>query len=419
MATFNNEKPVFLASSEDWESWNLQFQAQAVAGGLWDQIQGVTPFLSEPSAPNPAHHRHKTPSQSTITARGSTEPVVGDDQSGQTSSIIITIADLIADGLRTYQLERTIYQDDKKEYTQQAEAVKQLKQWVLKTVSSHFQLTACDPLHSITQWYSALTSQVGVSEDEAFRNAREAYRLAVKPLLRAPKDLIKWSEAWEQAMATAQRKRVPEALNTKSWFYDFLDAVKPILGNWVTSYKLTKEAQLTLTYRAVANDFREEVRQSTKARIPVGSRIAKGSFGPSFAGKEAKNAVQEDAPDSEVEPGSDEGEQKNGRKRQRGSGSGNGSGNGKRKKQRSSSPADLPESKRPKNGPKKAPGTAPTTCPCCGQFHRLEKCFYVFPELAPDSFVEREHVRDRVKEALLDKDLQEEVERLKKNKKSN
>jgi len=160
------------------------------------------------------------------------------------------------------------------------------------------------------------------------------------------------------------------------------------------------------------------VRQSTKARIPVGSRIAKGSFGPSFAGKEAKDADPEDAPDSEVEPGSDEGEQKNGRKRQRGSGPGNGSGNGKRKKQRSSSPANPPGSKRPKNGPKKVLGTAITTCPCCGQFYRLEKCFYVFPELAPDSFIEREHVRDRVKEALLDKDLQEEVEKLKKNKKA-
>jgi len=30
----NNDKTVFLTSSEDWESWNLQFQAQAVAGGL-------------------------------------------------------------------------------------------------------------------------------------------------------------------------------------------------------------------------------------------------------------------------------------------------------------------------------------------------------------------------------------------------
>ena len=116
MATFNNEKPVFLASSEDWELWNLQFQAQAVAGGLWSQVQGVTPFLTEPSAPNPTHHRHKTPSQSTVIVRGSSASVAGDDDSGQASRLF-TIADLTADGFRTYQLERTIYEDDKKDYT--------------------------------------------------------------------------------------------------------------------------------------------------------------------------------------------------------------------------------------------------------------------------------------------------------------
>ena len=57
-----NDKPVLLASTGDWESWNLQFQAQAVAGWLWSQVQGVFPFLNEPVAPNPARHKHKTPS---------------------------------------------------------------------------------------------------------------------------------------------------------------------------------------------------------------------------------------------------------------------------------------------------------------------------------------------------------------------
>jgi len=29
-----NEKAVFLATTESWESWNLRFRAQAAAGGL-------------------------------------------------------------------------------------------------------------------------------------------------------------------------------------------------------------------------------------------------------------------------------------------------------------------------------------------------------------------------------------------------
>jgi len=55
-------------------------------------------------------------------------------------------------------------------------------------------------------------------------------------------------------------------------------------------------------------------------------------------------------------------------------------------------------------------------CPCCGQFHRLKKCWYAFPEQAPDGFVEREHLRMRSKEALLDSKLQEQVEKLKRKK---
>ncbi|KAK0713453.1 hypothetical protein B0T26DRAFT_651675 [Lasiosphaeria miniovina] len=388
-----NDKAISLTSSDDWESWNLQFQAQAIAGGIWNEIQGVTPFLDEPTAPNPTHYKHKAPSQSTITARGSTASMAGDDELGPTNqqpSQPITTADLTADGLRTHQMDWTVYQANDKKYMQQFERVERLKQWILKTTSPHLQLTSCDPTKPIPHWYTALKTQVGISDDEALYNAREAYRVATKPLLRAPKDLIKWSESWEQAIAMAQRKGVPEALSTKTWLFDFLDAVKPTLGHWVTSYKLAKSAELTLNYRAVANDFRKEVRQSTKARIPVGSRIAKGSVGPSFVAKEGKSvketdAYPEDALDSEVEPGSDGGEQNNGRKRQRG---------------------------KPKNGPKKAPGIA-TICPCCGQFHHLEKCWYTFPEKAPDGFVEREHLRMRVKEALLSPDLQKEVERLK------
>jgi len=150
MNTNNNDKTGFLASSDDWESWNLQFQAQAAAGGIWNEVQGVTPFLDKPTAPNPVYHKHKDPSQSTIAARGSTasnstasnstESVAGDGEPGpanQQLNLPITTADLTADGLRTYQMDWTIYQANQKEYAQQVEKTAELKQWILKTTSSH------------------------------------------------------------------------------------------------------------------------------------------------------------------------------------------------------------------------------------------------------------------------------------------
>lgn len=188
----NNDKTISLTNSDDWESWNLQFQAQAVAGNIWKEIQDLTPFLSKPTAPDPVNHKHKAPSQSTITVRGSTSPT---DDTETESSQTITIADLTTDGFRTYQMEWTIYQANEKKYNQQVDAVKQLKQWILKTISLHFQLTSCDPIQSITHWYTALKTQAGISDDEAHYNAREAYRFAITPLHRAPRDLIKWSES--------------------------------------------------------------------------------------------------------------------------------------------------------------------------------------------------------------------------------
>ena len=128
MTANNNEKTVFLTSSNDWELWDLQFQAQAIAGNLWDQIQGLAPFLGKPTAPDLAKHKHKSPSsqsaaQSTITARGSLDPGTEEDPratpaTGSSSSTPIQITDLTADGFRTFQLAWTIYQSDLKEYNQ-------------------------------------------------------------------------------------------------------------------------------------------------------------------------------------------------------------------------------------------------------------------------------------------------------------
>ncbi|KAK0734713.1 hypothetical protein B0T26DRAFT_633254 [Lasiosphaeria miniovina] len=397
MTTTNNDKTVALNSSDNWETWNLQFQAQAVAGDIWSQIQGLTPFLNKPTAPDPARHKHKTPSQLSVTVRG-TSVSVADDEEASPASIPITIADLTTDGFKTYQMEWTIYQANLKDYTQQFDRIERLKQWVLKTVSTHYQRTSCKPTKSILDWYNALQTQAGISDDEAIEDAREAYQLAIKPLTRLPKDLIKWSEQWENALSTAQDKGVPEATRLRSWFNDFIKAVQPILGNWVTAYELvqqTKIKQLTLTYREVAHDFRKEARRLANARVPVGNRVGKGSFGPSFAAiTRGKEAYQEDASDSEIVSDGDEGEQKGQKRKRVGS-----------------------DGKRPKKK-QEASGTASTICPACDQFHRLARCFYAFPNLAPESFVEREHIRNRVNNALKDPQLQEKIKEIQLQKQS-
>jgi len=73
----------------------------------------MTPFLNKLTAPNPIRYKHKTLSQLTVIVRGNTESAASDDD----LSLPITITDLTADSLRTYQMEWLIHKASKKEYS--------------------------------------------------------------------------------------------------------------------------------------------------------------------------------------------------------------------------------------------------------------------------------------------------------------
>jgi hypothetical protein len=68
----SSDNNVFLKCPEDWESWDLQFQGQAVSKRLWDQILGIKAFLTEPTAPDISSFQRQgttrpaTRSQSTV-----------------------------------------------------------------------------------------------------------------------------------------------------------------------------------------------------------------------------------------------------------------------------------------------------------------------------------------------------------------
>jgi len=373
------DKTATLSTADDWDTWSQQFRGKAIAADIWEAIKGTETFLRKPTAPDinnyprtapsPATHgipaTQATPATQTIQATAtsgtvdgitaSTENILTPD--GSTDGIL---DDLSPESYRSLNYQMTMYQLKLKDYKEQKEHVRLLKEWVMKTVSTHYFATACEADKSISEWYNNLKEQTGISNQKALRDAQDAYRVAVKPLTRMPKDPTKWSEAWEQAMAHAIRKKVPEALSVTTWFNDFIYAVEQVVPTWAISYKLHKEAeQLTLTYREVANAFREAVRPGSGSwRNPISHRIVKGSFGPSFAGAEdTKEAYPGDAQDSEDGSGGDGGERNNGKRRRDGSGGG-----------------------RPKKKLKKASGAAiySRICPCCGQFHHLAKCYYAF-----------------------------------------
>src|SRR5436305_2562713 len=116
--------------------------------------------------------------------------------------------------------------------------------------------------------------------------------MAIKPLSKQPKDILVWLGAWEQAISLAKEKKVPEAQHSSEWFEDFAVVVKPWMDYWVTSYKMIKKKEIeagSLSFRTLANDFRKEVRSALGNGVR--RTIAKGAFGPSFAGEEHQHAA--------------------------------------------------------------------------------------------------------------------------------
>ena len=119
------------------------------------------------------------------------------------------------------------------------------------------------------------------------------------------------------------------------------------------SYRIIQKWQIEkglITFREIANDFCEEIGSmhfGQKRRVP---NIAKGAFGPSFAGQD--NPDQDatgDAQHNSVEVAA-------------------------RRRRRPSKRTRLLDEDN---------SSTDRSCVACGLFHPIAKCYYVFPEQAP------------------------------------
>ncbi|KAK9368555.1 hypothetical protein V1509DRAFT_646700 [Lipomyces kononenkoae] len=183
---------------------------------------------------------------------------------------------------------------------------------------------------------------------------------------------------------SCQAKGVADAADTHVWFEDLSVALKDIPGldSWITAYGVSAKAEIregTLSFRILANDLREEMRRRSKSCKSSNSRIARGTFGPTFPRKGDASAR------CDVES--------QGRGR-----SGKVSHN-KRKRQSTEGP------------------TRGANCRACWQLHPLSRCFYVFPEQAESWWRRNEELqKGSIDKALKeDKDLVKEIDKIKKN----
>ena len=422
---------IVLTTSADWEEWNKRFISQTVMYDLLGhgQVQGNETLLSNPIRPAIAGYPQKGHSITTRTPRSRAQThdgTLGQASESQTISLEHEprVSDLTADGQKSFNMAWAFYQDDIKAYEKQEDLVRKLKEWIATNVSSHYQETCCEPTEPLAEWYKNLKLAAGIDVRSEETNARERYKEALKtPKI---KDLITWVDLWEKTMTVAKSKKVVETTKTSIWFQDFLGAIRGILPMWAAAYGISKDSQVdndTLDHRKVANDLRREAGQYTETRKT--SRIAKGSFGPTFAdssedetsgvkGTSRKRKHAAGSPERVEVYRSSEGPRAS-TKRKHAAGSpervevnrSEGLHTSKKRKHAAGSPErvevyrsfeGLHTSKHAAGSPERV-----EVCRACEGYHPTHRCYYLFRKIAPKRWIPKPHLQ-----RLVDRNLKED-----------
>jgi hypothetical protein len=276
-----------LNGRNDWENWQVQFKALARSENVWNIVTGsarAKPMPEEPTLPefNTSLAIYGIATMSQTVSKTSECEHTG----------LITQSPTYVD----YQLRWQVYQTHLKLYLEENKSIRNVKDWMRKTISPHYQRICCKPSESLKDWYNALKGHLSVSRTKVIRDAQEEYNLAI----RAPKlkDLNSWIQNWEKAIDHAIKKELPILLSVIDWMEDFMNAVQFIVPIWVESYKIMKKMEIednSLTAETVTLDFREATCHLIKGgRI---AKIGKGSFGPTFNAdkdNDARNKLQPD-----------------------------------------------------------------------------------------------------------------------------
>ena len=131
----------------------------------------------------------------------STDPTMQLDEADPTGHPN-SVAEMTAAGRAAFNADWNIFVFNTKSYTDQQKAIKELKDWMIKTIARHYQHTLL-PTDNIKIWYKNLVQQVGVSDLRQRETAREVYKAATRPLIRPPKDFLAWLDTWEDAISNA------------------------------------------------------------------------------------------------------------------------------------------------------------------------------------------------------------------------
>ncbi|KAH8696356.1 hypothetical protein BGW36DRAFT_428369 [Talaromyces proteolyticus] len=354
--TSNLSSQVILTDSSKWDEWDTAFNTFVQGRAMEGYLDGT---IKAPKRPHEPVINDYLEGQ----AREQRTQSQDTEEESQISSFQakrdLNIQDLTAAKRKAYGEAVATYKLLFDTFLKQSREYQELVDWMRNTVRPEFARNALDTAREIPEKYANLEALAGGGKADVLRQLNSEYKHLTTPWKRIPKDIQKWIMEWEILMTKGNRHRLPQTQLPTIWANDFFNAVRLGYPVWVDSYRSVQEEAIdtgTLTYRALSRAFRRTVDVSDN---PKGT-----------AGRIGDN---------------------NNRKRK---------ATGQKRK-RDTEKRDS------------------TRCKACGGIHSLRQCYYLFSNLAPESWIPRDFLKRRVEKNLRENnELGEEVKRIRIDKNS-
>lgn len=377
------ESTVVLSDYTTWPAWNQQLENRLSSLMVWELVDPKrtdVPMI-KPTIPNELdieqYERHPS-----LGRDADNNPIVPRNPSD------LTTAGQKAwkDDMDTYKIRLESYKLRLTEFNQERAALDKASVYIQTTVTAYLARNCLLPHKSLRHWIISLRDTVGVDPDEQFHQARERYHNSLKGFTQ-PARWESWLEEYEQAATEAEREEVGEVLKLSSVIRDFLKATVKVDPSWVKSFQNSGAREEGMTRKEMTKRFRESMVVShplkgkqRRGAFAAGDESAFAASGETTQGNE-RDASNADDASSAFQKGS----------------------RGRPRKQQAGSRAI---SKQP-YGDTAAAGR--TKCPACGQRHKLNKCFYINSDEAPEWFIPRPQIAATIKKRLNeDTDFQEQ-----------
>lgn len=358
--TSQRDPTVTLRDQSDYTGWLSQLQARCLAHNIWDKInpEAIEPLITKP-----------VPVRAPIVADYT--PAASVDVPERQSDLSSSGQKAFKEDLEYYKILVEQYKGDRHEFEKEQSSLQQIVAFIQSTVSPHLLRTCCLPELPIRQWITNLKLTIGVDERIEQERARDRYQASLRPM-RSATNWDTWLAEYDQAATEAETYRVAELTQINSITKDFLAAVNKVAPIWSINFQDNGRLAAGMSRKEMMKRFREHMMTNHPLRSGKHKATFVADEASYLAGGESNQSYEGDAQHAESAPSKNRGRPRNQRL------------NG-RKTVASKRPSD--------HEPARAGGAR---CPACGQRHRVQDCYYMRPDQAPEWWKPNEAIMELI-----------------------